>query len=135
MTGNEIPAARRRSGSAGFSLCRVVCLLLSRAFPANCRPICDEARTGTLTICIQTSACPERTLVPGARVHSGLAVRDSVTYCGEITTTDATRPMICSTAPAGVSVIEKVKTSTSRSRVPPNQGHRLSGDKCPVGHS
>ncbi len=65
------------------------------------------------------------------------AVRDSVTYCGEITTTDATEAHdLLDSGGQVVSVVEKGKdlyvTLKSGRRI---RAHRLNPDKCPVGHS
>jgi hypothetical protein len=65
------------------------------------------------------------------------AVRDSVTYCGEITTTDATEAHdLIDSSGQVVSVVEKGKdlylTLKSGRRI---RAHRLSADKCPSGHS
>ena len=65
------------------------------------------------------------------------AVRDSVTYCGEITTTDATEAHdLLDSGGQVVEVSEKGKdlyiTLKSGRRI---RARRLSGDKCPRGHS
>jgi len=140
MTGNEIPAARRRIRlSRILAVPLFVCLLLSPRLPGQtAAPSADEARTGTLT-----NLHSDKRVVQNGRwflvreFTVDFAVRDSVTYCGEITTTDATEAHdLLDSSGQVVSVIERGKdlylTLKSGRRI---RAHRLSGDKCPVGHS
>jgi hypothetical protein len=139
MTGDEIPAEPRRIGLSRILVVPVlVFLFLSPRLPGQTAPSADEANTGTLT-----NLRSDKRVVQNGRwflvreFTVDFAVRDSVTYCGEITTTDATEAHdLLDSGGQIVSVIEKGKdlylTLKSGRRI---RAHRLSGDKCPVGHS
>ncbi len=140
MPGDDIPAAWRRVRlSRILAASMLVFLLLSVRLPGQtAAPPADQAKTGTLS-----NLHSDKRVVQNGRwflvreFTVEFAVRDSVTYCGEITTTDATEAHdLLDSSGQVVSVVEKGKdlylTLKSGRRI---RAHRLSGDKCPVGHS
>jgi len=140
MTGDEIPAECRRIRlSRILTVPLLVFLLLSSRLPGQtAAPSADVPKTGTLA-----DMRSDKRVVQNGRwflvreFTVDFAVRDSVTYCGEITTTDATEAHdLLDSSGQVVSVIEKGKdlyiTLKSGRRI---RAHRLSGDKCPSGHS
>lgn len=140
MTGDEIPAQRKRIRlSRILAPSLLVLLLLSSRLPGqNSAPSADVSKSGTLT-----NLRSDKRVVQNGRwflvreFTVDFVVRDSVTYCGEITTTDATEAHdLLDSGGQVVEVIEKGKdlyiTLKSGRRI---RAHRLSGDKCPVGHS
>ncbi|MGA2369303.1 MAG: hypothetical protein ACLPPV_04325 [Candidatus Korobacteraceae bacterium] len=140
MTEDEIPTARGRVRlSRILALLLLVFVLLSSRLPGQtpAQPA-DQAKTGTLA-----DLRSDKRVVQNGRwflvreFTVDFAVRDSVTYCGEITTTDASEAHdLLDSGGQVVSVIEKGKdlyiTLKSGRRI---RAHRLSGDKCPSGHS
>ncbi len=138
MTGDEIPAERKRIRlSRILSLPLLVFLLLPSYLPGqSAAPPGDVAKTGTL------ADLPwDKHVVQNGRwmllreFTVDFAVRDTATYCGEITTTDATEAheLIDSSGQA-VEILEKGKdlyvTLKSGRQI---RAHRLSADKCSRG--
>jgi hypothetical protein len=138
MTGDEISAERKRIRlSRILALPLLVFLLLPSHLPGQtAAPPTAVAKTGTLA-----DLRWDKRVVQNGRwflvreFTVDFAVRDTATYCGEITTTDATEAheLIDSSGQA-VEIIEKGKdlyvTLKSGRRI---RAHRLSAEKCPQG--
>jgi len=139
VTGDQIPAARKRIGpSRILAVPFLVFVFLSSHLPGQTTAPAGVTKTGTLS-----DLRSDKRVVQNGRwflvreFTVDFAVRDSETYCGEITTTDATEAhdLIDSTGQV-VDISEKGKdlyiTLKSGRRI---RAHRLSRDKCPRGHS
>jgi hypothetical protein len=138
MTGDEIPAGRTgiRLSRNRAVLLFVLFLLPSHLPGQTAAAPTDAAKTGTLA-----DLSWDKRVVQNGRwflvreFTVDFAVRDMATYCGEISTTDATEAheLIDSSGQA-VEIIEKGKdlyvTLKSGRRI---RAHRLSADKCPHG--
>ena len=138
MTDDEICAERK-----GIRLSRIlavpvfVCLLLSSNLHSQAvTPPADATTTGTLA-----DLHSDKRVVQNGRwflvreFTVDFAVRDTATYCGEITTTDASEAHdLIDSSGQPVEVIEKGKdlyvTLKNGRRI---RAHRLSSDKCPHG--
>ncbi len=140
VPGYDVSAERRRMRlSRILATPLLVFLLFSSRLPGQtAAPLADQAKTGTLS-----NLHSDKRVVQNGRwflvreFTVEFAIRDSVTYCGEVTTTDATEAHdLIDSAGQVVSVMEKGKdlyiTLKSGRRI---RAHQLSGDKCPTGHS
>ena len=139
MTGDQIPALGKRIGPRRILAAPLlIFLLFSSYLPGQTAASADVTRTGTLS-----ELRSDKRVVQNGRwflvreFTVDFAVRDSETYCGEITTSDATEAhdLINSTGQV-VQVSEKGRdlylTLKSGRRI---RAHRLNGEKCPRGHS
>ena len=125
MPGYDYPAERRRMRlSRILATPLLVFLLLSSRLPGQtAAPLADQAKTGTLS-----NLHSDKRVVQNGRwflvreFTVEFAIRDSVTYCGEVTTTDATEAHDRERRAGGLGRGEGQGSLHHAQERPPNQG-------------